>query len=70
MTWLDTKRKGFPSTSYLITSTVHHTVNIFLLNYKKDPFTSKRLLSSEDDLMENSVELGKTKKDCKSDEKS
>lgn len=35
MTQLDTKRKGFPNTSCLISSTVHHTVNIFLLNYKK-----------------------------------
>lgn len=38
MTQLDTKRKGFPKTSYLISSTVHHTVNIFLFNYKKRSF--------------------------------
>lgn len=69
MTWLDTKKKGFPSTSYSITSTVHHAVNVFLLNYKKDPFPCKQLLSSED-LMENSVELGKTKRNYESNEKS
>lgn len=66
MTWLDTKRKGFPRTSYLITSTVHHTVNMFLLNYKKYPSPCKQLLSSED-LMENSVALRKTKRDCEFD---
>lgn len=38
MTQLDTKRKGFPNTSYLISSTVHHTVNNFLFNYKKRSF--------------------------------
>lgn len=35
MTQPDTKRKGFPNTSCLISSTVHHTVNIFLLNLTK-----------------------------------
>lgn len=63
MTQLDTKRKGFPNTSYLISSTVHHAVNIFLLNYKKKPFPCVQLLSSGEGPTGNSVEVGKTKRD-------
>lgn len=69
MTCLDTKRKGFPSTSHLITSSVHHTVNIFILK------TTKRTLSHVNSswAMKTSWKTvwnqEKNKRNCGSDEK-